>query len=725
MIVTKNNQTIKIPIVVPIFGNEDLLFIRNQKTIKLTYTRISDYFISCTLDLDLGEWSYKIGDNVGLVQIEENLETNTSYDSILPVIEYNPTSDDHGGIPYDDLKDITDYLYEITYTKKLSDSAINDYYRNKYRPDSFGGCTTFRKLTYFARNFDWYYSDYAEFVIHSRFEGKNQVLGMGGNIPALTDEIVKNRDWDADIEEKYKFLPYNLVDGVNDKHLAASVMTVPSAKGVTTGTNPGKTDMCMMYIISYILQNHSDAYTACCDIRDNFNVYAPEMSNGETQEFHFFVADFRKSYALEFVNNTTVIIDITGRDIMTNFHLDGVEFDNTAYHYPIISTIETYGQGVERYRTICGTYYASNNPWGVAYTRNNMLKNCRYTLAYTTPWRTEFCGLAEDLTVYNAFNNPSKFNTIVSNARTKYNNRTRTDEEKTWHTEHTCIYNITTGVLELNIQEDFTTTYTFNCTDYGELEIETIDGFPITPSNGLAKWAVSPAQTNWTGKYHMTTDGHCVLEFDGPVGRIPASAFNNGSTAGADNCSRIKNIKFPSTLFELGDLAFYDQANWEEVNLEGFYKFARSGQGSQVWQNQHTNKGTKKVHIDEFPTLYNSDQFINLFSNMYFLEEISIDRGRVGGSSFSGNRRLKKITLGSEVISVGVNAFQSSGAAYNGTLKTVISYNTTPPTIQSNSFSSFNDFDIYVPAESVELYKSAANWNTYATRIYPLTQLNN
>jgi hypothetical protein len=41
----------------------------------------------------------------------------------------------------------------------------------------------------------------------------------------------------------------------------------------------------------------------------------------------------------------------------------------------------------------------------------------------------------------------------------------------------------------------------------------------------------------------------------------------------------------------------------------------------------------------------------------------------------------------------------------------------TPPTLGSNAFDSTNNCPIYVPAESVNTYKSATNWSTYADRI--------
>ena len=48
---------------------------------------------------------------------------------------------------------------------------------------------------------------------------------------------------------------------------------------------------------------------------------------------------------------------------------------------------------------------------------------------------------------------------------------------------------------------------------------------------------------------------------------------------------------------------------------------------------------------------------------------------------------------------------------------------TTPPTIGSPIFNSSNIPNIYVPDESVDSYKTATNWSSYASQIYPISQM--
>ena len=49
---------------------------------------------------------------------------------------------------------------------------------------------------------------------------------------------------------------------------------------------------------------------------------------------------------------------------------------------------------------------------------------------------------------------------------------------------------------------------------------------------------------------------------------------------------------------------------------------------------------------------------------------------------------------------------------------------TTPPTLSANAFSGAYKLEkIYVPDESVDAYKAASNWSTYASKIFGLSEL--
>lgn len=93
-------------------------------------------------------------------------------------------------------------------------------------------------------------------------------------------------------------------------------------------------------------------------------------------------------------------------------------------------------------------------------------------------------------------------------------------------------------------------------------------------------------------------------------------------------------------------------------------------------------------------------------------------------SAFDGCRSLTSIEIGTGVTSI-QSISQANGAFANCTsLTSIICKATTPPTLgHTNVFDNTNKCPIYVPAESVEAYKTANNWSTYASRIYPIQQV--
>lgn len=54
---------------------------------------------------------------------------------------------------------------------------------------------------------------------------------------------------------------------------------------------------------------------------------------------------------------------------------------------------------------------------------------------------------------------------------------------------------------------------------------------------------------------------------------------------------------------------------------------------------------------------------------------------------------------------------------YSSNLTSIICMATTPPTLGDSAFKNTNNCPIYVPTESVNTYKTAENWSTYASRI--------
>ena len=87
----------------------------------------------------------------------------------------------------------------------------------------------------------------------------------------------------------------------------------------------------------------------------------------------------------------------------------------------------------------------------------------------------------------------------------------------------------------------------------------------------------------------------------------------------------------------------------------------------------------------------------------------------IGNDAFETCSNLISCTIGSGVTSIGNYSFMNCNNLTGITINAV-----TPPSVSSDSFPS-NDCPIYVPAESVETYKTASGWrNYYRNRIQPI-----
>lgn len=85
-------------------------------------------------------------------------------------------------------------------------------------------------------------------------------------------------------------------------------------------------------------------------------------------------------------------------------------------------------------------------------------------------------------------------------------------------------------------------------------------------------------------------------------------------------------------------------------------------------------------------------------------------------SAFRFCTSLTSVTIGSGVTSIGSRAFEGCTSLTSVTVNA-----TTPPTLErTNTFADTNNCLIYVPSASVNAYKSASVWSSYASRIRPI-----
>ncbi|MBQ8061108.1 MAG: leucine-rich repeat protein [Bacteroidales bacterium] len=108
----------------------------------------------------------------------------------------------------------------------------------------------------------------------------------------------------------------------------------------------------------------------------------------------------------------------------------------------------------------------------------------------------------------------------------------------------------------------------------------------------------------------------------------------------------------------------------------------------------------------------------NAFTNS-LLQTVGFNEGlnSIGSQAFASCTSLTRVDLPSSISSIGMMAF------YNCTSLTSITiYAVTPPAGGTMMFESTNECPIYVPAESVEEYKTAQYWSNYADRIQAIPE---
>ena len=108
--------------------------------------------------------------------------------------------------------------------------------------------------------------------------------------------------------------------------------------------------------------------------------------------------------------------------------------------------------------------------------------------------------------------------------------------------------------------------------------------------------------------------------------------------------------------------------------------------------------------------------FANLFKSKNTLESIVFPDSvtEIGMSSFSGCLGLKSVVIGKSIKYIDENAFNNCSA-----LVEIYCKATTPPTLENVAALGgvYGKQKIYVPTASVDAYKKASNWSSYASKI--------
>lgn len=259
-----------------------------------------------------------------------------------------------------------------------------------------------------------------------------------------------------------------------------------------------------------------------------------------------------------------------------------------------------------------------------------------------------------------------------------------------------------TGLTDITIPDNVTTigNQAFsNCTSLSSL----------TFGNGVTTIGVS-----------AFTSCSKIIELTIPdsVTTIDASAFAN--------CS-ISALTIPDSVTSIGSAAFYGNYFLEELNYNarvplsssfmtnGEFKTVVIGDDVPSIADSVFNRcvSLTSVTIGNSVTIIGSYAFLQCRLNGYLNIPNSVTY--IGSNAFNGCAYLTDIIIGTGITSIDGMAFNNCGGLTEITINAA-----TPPTLGNYVFANTNECPIYVPAESVNAYKTASGWSEYADRIHSI-----
>jgi hypothetical protein len=206
---------------------------------------------------------------------------------------------------------------------------------------------------------------------------------------------------------------------------------------------------------------------------------------------------------------------------------------------------------------------------------------------------------------------------------------------------------------------------------------------------------------------------------------IPESVTSIGAGA-FSNCTSLTSITIPESVTSIGINAFYGCTSLTSINIPEGVTSIDDGTFSDCTSLTSINipESVTSIGIQAFYgctslTSINIPESVTsigsyVFQNCTSLTSINIPESvtSIGNYAFQNCTSLTSINIPESVTSIGIRAFYGCTS-----LTSIICLPTTPPTLGgANVFPSTN-LAIKVPSASVDAYKSASWWGSYASRI--------
>ncbi len=178
-----------------------------------------------------------------------------------------------------------------------------------------------------------------------------------------------------------------------------------------------------------------------------------------------------------------------------------------------------------------------------------------------------------------------------------------------------------------------------------------------------------------------------------------------------DNCTNLTSVTIGDSVTTIGDRAFYYCSSLTSVNIPDSVTTIGSG----AFSDCTSLKEFKGKFAEDNGRILVVDGVLAAFAPTGITEYTIPDSvTTIGGGAFWECTNLTSVTIGDSITTIGDEAFYHCTS-----LTSVYCKATTPPALGGTNVFDYNGSDrkIYVPAGSVEAYKSAGYWSEYASAI--------
>lgn len=179
---------------------------------------------------------------------------------------------------------------------------------------------------------------------------------------------------------------------------------------------------------------------------------------------------------------------------------------------------------------------------------------------------------------------------------------------------------------------------------------------------------------------------------------------------GFDSCSALVHLSLPDTLTTIGGDCFKNCRSLVALDIPD----SVTSIGNRAFAGCTS---LASLEIGSGLTTIPTDCFLGCTS--LITVDVPSNVTTISESAFRSCTALSSVTISSAITNIGDTAF-----ANDSRLESVTVWATTPPTLGNNAFYKSQvlaDLTIYVPCESVDAYKAATNWSSYASKIQAIS----